>query len=158
MVDPTSPPDTPDATTLSSKACWELIRDQPYGRLAVVGVDGADIFPINALVDHGTVVFRTAAGAKLDAIANDPRVAFEVDGYDATSRTAWSVIIRGTARRVTDVHEGVDVVELGVTPWQHGPKPEFVRLEPTSVAGRRFERTDREEWSIGDVHRTTAID
>ncbi|MEO6571600.1 MAG: pyridoxamine 5'-phosphate oxidase family protein, partial [Ilumatobacteraceae bacterium] len=80
MIDVTPPIDGPDGTSLSTSDCWALLRDQPYGRLAVVGVDGPDIFPVNALVDHGSLVFRTDAGAKLTALDAEPRVAYEVDG------------------------------------------------------------------------------
>lgn len=137
--------------------CWALLRNEAYGRLAVIGEDGPDIFPINARVDHGTVVFRTATGSKLSAIHEEPRVAFEVDGYDDVRGTAWSVVIRGTANEVTDQYEGLEVVELGVTPWQRGLKPVFVRIVPTTVSGRRFERT-RIDPSTPDAQRTTSVD
>jgi uncharacterized protein len=40
--------------------------------------DGPQIFHINYVVDHGTVVFRTAAGTKLAGAAQRD-VAFEAD-------------------------------------------------------------------------------
>lgn len=152
--DPAEPKPTDDS--LSARECWELLRDQAFGRIAVVGDDGPEIFPVNVLVDHGTLVFRTGSGTKLDAIRIEPRVAFEVDGFDAGR--AWSVIIRGTARVVTDTYEAIDVVEIGVTPWQAGPKPEFVRIEPTTITGRRFQRAAPESWSVPTDHRTTSVD
>ncbi len=145
--------DAPDAG-LTVRECWELLRDEAYGRIAVIGDDGPEIYPINAVVDHGTVVFRTASGAKLAALRADPRVAFEVDGHDADS--AWSVMIRGRARLVTSLYEGIDVVGLGVTPWQHGPKPEYVRIEPDVVSGRRFDRAAADDSD--PIQRTTAVD
>lgn len=60
--------------------------------MAVATDDAADIFPINFVVDHGTVVFRTAAGTKLLAALGNRAVALEVDGFDAGARTAWSVV------------------------------------------------------------------
>lgn len=147
-----------DESVLSTRECWELMRAEEYGRLAVTDDDGPDIYPINATIDHATLVFRTAAGRKVDAIRADPRVAFEVDGYDRVRRTAWSVVVRGVAAEVTDRHDAVDAVELGVTPWQHGPKPAFIRITPTSVTGRRFQRVDRAEWRVDGVpeHRSPA--
>ena len=139
---------------MTVRECWELLRSEAYGRLAVIGDDGPEIFPINAVVDHGSVVFRTASGAKLESLQADPRVAFEVDGHDHES--AWSVMMRGRARIVTSNYEGIDVAGLGVTPWQSGPKPEFVRIEPVVVTGRRFDRVAADDSSA--VHRTTAVD
>ncbi len=157
MVDSTGRPG--DGSVLSVRECWELMRAEEYGRLAVSTDDGPDIYPINAFIDHATLVFRTAEGTKLDAIRADNRVAFEVDGYDPTRRTAWSVVIRGIADEVTDHHDAVEAVELGVTPWQHGPKPAFIRITPLSVGGRRFERVDRAEWRVeGIQHRPSPND
>jgi len=128
---------------LSDRECWERLRSEPYGRLAVVGPDGPVIYPINAIVDHATVVFRTTEGSKIEAIRADPRVAFEVDGWNATTGTAWSVGITGVAREIVEVIDGASVAELDVTPWQAGPKPIFVRITPDSVAGQEFARTGR---------------
>lgn len=131
-----------DAPTseLSERECWGRLRAEAYGRLAVIGPDGPMIYPVNAIVDHGSIVFRTNEGEKLDSIRADPRVSFEVDGLEPSGATAWSVIVRGTATEVTRMHEGLDVTELGVTPWQAGAKPSFVRIEPTSISGRTFRR------------------
>jgi nitroimidazol reductase NimA-like FMN-containing flavoprotein (pyridoxamine 5'-phosphate oxidase superfamily) len=123
---------------LAVRQCWELLRSCEVGRLAVV-VDGVpDIFPINHVVDHGSIVFRTAPGTKLSAIA-EGMVAFEVDGGDADE--VWSVVVKGRARRVEEPYEIIDATELPLYPWQQGPKPIFVRVEATEVTGRRFRPT-----------------
>lgn len=140
-----------DDSALSTRECWELLRAEEYGRLAVTDDEGPVIYPINATIDHATLVFRTAEGAKVDAIRADPRVAFEIDGYDPDRETAWSVVIRGTAAEITGRLEAIDAVELGVTPWQHGPKPAFIRITPSSVTGRRFRRVDRDEWRVAGL-------
>lgn len=128
------------ADEFSERECWEKLRNEAYGRLAVIGEDGPAIYPINVIVDHATVVFRTTAGTKVDAIRADPRVAFEVDGWDDDDGTAWSVAIMGSAKEIVRMQDAVPAAELGVTPWQAGPKPIFVRITPTSVSGRHFRR------------------
>ncbi len=67
---------------LDPSQCWALVREADVGRLAVSVANRPDIFPINFIVDHGTVVFRTAEGTKLAAAVLGTSVAFEVDGYD----------------------------------------------------------------------------
>lgn len=120
---------------LSASECWALVRSVPVGRLAV-SVDGSpDIFPVNHLVDHGTIVLRTGPGTKLSAADRQP-VAFEVDGYDAEHAQTWSVVIKGRARSVDRLHEIVDALQLPIFPWQDGPKPSFLRIEPDSITGR----------------------
>ncbi len=96
-----------------------------------------DIFPVNFVVDHGTVVFRTAAGTKL-AAARTEDVAFEVDGYDAETAQAWSVVLKGHASEVWEVDESIRALRLPLFPWQPDRKPRFVRIEATSITGRRF--------------------
>ncbi len=136
--------DADDATTsdLSERECWERLRAEAYGRLAVIGADGPFIYPINAIVDHGSIVFRTNEGYKLDSMRADPRVAFEVDGWNRADAVAWSVIVTGTAKEITGLHEGLDVTELGVTPWQAGSKPTFIRVVPSAISGRTFRRVE----------------
>lgn len=72
------------ALALSTSQSWELLREAVVGRLAVLLDAQPDIFPINYLVDHGSIVFRTAEGTKLLAAVNR-KVAFEVDSYDQVS-------------------------------------------------------------------------
>src|SRR4051794_39359108 len=56
-----------DVRRLTVDACWALLRAADIGRLAVVVGDRPEIFPVNFVVDHGTVVIRTAPGTKLAA-------------------------------------------------------------------------------------------
>lgn len=122
---------------LAEHESWHLLREVAVGRLAVV-VDGEpDVFPVNHVVDHGTLVFRTGQGTKLAAAAGQP-VAFEVDGYDPVSGEAWSVVVKGRAREVSQMYDVLDALQLPGFAWHSEPKPHLVRIEPTSVTGRRF--------------------
>jgi len=125
---------------LSASDSWALLRQARVGRLALI-VDGhPDIFPVNHLVDHGTVVFRTAAGTKF-AEAVGHTVAFEVDGYDLRTASAWSVVVKGTAQEVIRLYDVMDVFELPLFPWHSAPKAHFIRIQPDSITGRLFEVT-----------------
>jgi nitroimidazol reductase NimA-like FMN-containing flavoprotein (pyridoxamine 5'-phosphate oxidase superfamily) len=130
-------------TVLDAHECWDLLRQQEVGRLAVSIAGHPDIFPINYLVDHGDVVFRTAEGTKLAASVLGTAVAFEIDGYDAAVGDAWSVVVKGRAREVQAIQEVFDAVELPLFPWHASPKHRFVRIEPDEVTGRRFHVVDR---------------
>jgi len=125
---------------LSAADSWALLRHAVVGRLAVVVDERPEIFPVNHLVDRGSLVFRTAAGTKL-AGAVGRWVAFEVDGYDLETVSAWSVVVKGTAREVNRLYDVLDVFELPLFPWHSSPKPHFIRIEPDSITGRRFEVT-----------------
>jgi len=126
------------AEELTTSQAWSLVRESVVGRLAVLRDDGPDLFPVNFAVDHGTVVIRTAGGAKYEAAHHAP-VAFEVDGYDVERGRAWSVVLRGKAMEVVDTDEVIDLMTMPLLPWHRGVKPHLLRLVPSTVTGRRFE-------------------
>jgi nitroimidazol reductase NimA-like FMN-containing flavoprotein (pyridoxamine 5'-phosphate oxidase superfamily) len=128
---------------LDQHDCWELLRSAEVGRLAVSILERPDIFPVNHVVDHGRIVFRTAAGTKLAGAVLGLAVAFEVDGYDADAGEAWSVVVKGRARELEAMQDVVDALDLPLFPWSAGGKPRFVRIDPDSVTGRRFHVIDR---------------
>ena len=134
--------DTPakdPATTqeLSAAQCWTMLRSTAVGRVAVVHDRRPDIFPVNFAVDHGTLVFRTGSGT-LFRSADGAFVAVEVDGYDTTDATAWSVVVRGVAHEVYELEDAIAALALPLFPWHEGAKPRIMRVHPDSVSGRRF--------------------
>ena len=135
------------ADEIAEHESWSLLREA-VGRLAVVVDDAPDVFPLNHVVDHGTLVFRTTEGTKLSA-AVGRQVAFEIDGYDSGSGEAWSVVVKGRACEVKELHDALEVLGLPLFPWHAAPKPRFVRIEPTSVTGRRFHAAGHGVAGIG---------
>ena len=128
---------------LSQSECWDLLRREVVGRLAVAVANLPDIFPINYIVDHGSIVFRSAPGTKLAAAVLGRGVAFEIDGYDTIDTTAWSVVVKGLARRIENVMDYIEADDLPLFPWHTAPKPDIVRIEPEIVTGRRFHAVTR---------------
>ena len=116
------------------------------GRLALSLDDSPDMFPINFIVDHGSIVFRTGQGSKLSTILANPQVAFEVDGYDPDGPEAWSVVIKGRAAEVKNLHAWIQCAELPLFPWHGAPKGHFIRIEPQSTTGRQFSVVDSAAW------------
>jgi nitroimidazol reductase NimA-like FMN-containing flavoprotein (pyridoxamine 5'-phosphate oxidase superfamily) len=133
-------------TTLAAHVCWALLRDSEVGRLAVVVDARPDIFPVNFVVDRGTLVVRTGPGTKLAAAVDGTSVAFEVDGYDPAAGEAWSVVVKGRVELVRTVQQAVDTVGLPLFPWHAAPKPCFVRIVADEVTGRRFGVVDPRHW------------
>jgi hypothetical protein len=123
---------------LDGSQCWALLRSVEVGRLAISIMNRPDIFPINYIVDHGSVVFRTAEGTKLAGAVLNQAVAFEVDGYDRASGDAWSVVIKGPAVEIEHMDELFDAMDLPLFPWHTAPKHRFVRIAPEALTGRRF--------------------
>jgi len=136
-----------DGTTwvehLTLDECWERIAATPVGRIGVLVDSAPEIYPVNHAVDGHSVVFRTERGQKIRGLDRSPSVCFEVDGYDAHERTGWSVLVKGRARQVTSVEEERRLLGLDLRYWGVGPKPLWVRLEPTDVTGRRIHPADQ---------------
>ena len=123
---------------LSAEECWDLLRGEPVGRLAVAVAGEVDIFPINYVVHEGALVFKTAEGSKLAALAANSRVSFEIDGYSADSGEAWSVVMKGLAQSLQRFSDIYSAEELPLFPWNASPKQWFVRVTPREMTGRRF--------------------
>lgn len=133
----------PPTRTLTEDECWQHIAEAPLGRIAAAAAGEIDIFPVNHAVDsHGadarTIVFRTSAGTKLLELTIHEGVAFEVDGY--TDTDAFSVVVKGTAEEFDRRGEVEAAERLGITPWAPEEKTRWVRITPTEVSGRTFQR------------------
>jgi hypothetical protein len=123
---------------LDEATCWELMSGVEVGRLAVAAVGELDIFPVNYVVDDGTVVFRTAEGTKLVELVVAGQVAFEADGRDDETGTAWSVVVKGEADLLDRFDDIYRAQNLHIVPWSGQVKERFVRIQPNRVTGRRF--------------------
>jgi uncharacterized protein len=131
-------PDGGGVEVLDRQECWALLARSEIGRLAVAAAGEIDIFPLNFIVDDGTLVFRTAEGTKLVEVVLAGRVAFEVDGYEPEFGRAWSVVVKGSAElldRWADIYHAQD---LPLFPWNATPKERYVRIVPDRLTGRRF--------------------
>jgi nitroimidazol reductase NimA-like FMN-containing flavoprotein (pyridoxamine 5'-phosphate oxidase superfamily) len=123
---------------LTDEQCWERLARHQLGRLVTHMGDVLDIFPVNYVVDERTLLFRTAEGTKLFEITVSSEVLFEVDDY--TDAEAWSVVVRGSARRLETFAEVERADGSGLSPWIPTVKYNYVRIEPSSLTGRAFAR------------------
>ena len=137
----------PQDAKLTFDQCWELLAASVVGRLALI-VDGhPEIFPVNFVIEHRSIVFRTAAGTKLWQTGKETPAAFEIDGYDADSQEAWSVVARGTTVIVDSDVEQAAADALGLEPWEPGEKSHYIRLSLQVLTGRRFKVAAPHIWS-----------
>ncbi|HEY6533441.1 MAG TPA: pyridoxamine 5'-phosphate oxidase family protein [Acidimicrobiales bacterium] len=125
---------------LTVEECWELVRRAPVGRVGFVEHGQPTILPVNhGLLGH-RVVIRTARGALLhEALMNRP-IAFEVDGFDAETRTGWSVLVQGLAE---PLRTDVEPAEMGLDAWADAiSRDDLVVLLPEEISGRRIVREE----------------
>ncbi len=124
---------------LSRDECLRLLASDEVGRLAVVSAGAAVILPVNYALDGEAVVIRTDPGTKL---SDGPRAraSFEIDHFDRTERTGWSVVATGRLEEVTPYQSAVyaRIRALALAPWADGDKAHWLRLVPDHITGRRI--------------------
>ena len=125
-----------DVEVLSKDECMSLLTAAPVGRLGVSVDGGVDIFPVNFMVTDLLIYIRSAPGSKLVNITNSSSVAFEIDG--SRGRTHWSVVVQGTADRMSFDSEIRKSGVLELSTMTSSAKWNYVRIAPFSISGRRF--------------------
>ena len=131
---------------LDDEQSWKLLDATKHGRLVVSVAGEPDIFPVNYLTSDRKIYLRTAPGNKLAQLTINSRVLFETDGV--LSDEAWSVVLRGTARVLTNSSELAAVEELGLKSWVPTLKDFYVEIVPTSLSGRHFQLGEQPERVI----------
>lgn len=130
---------------LSPSECHARLETRIVGRVVFVDVRGPVALPVNYVLDHEDIVFRTEAWSSILATTSAGHVGFEVDDIDEHERVGWSVLASGAVARVEDPSDLQHVTWLGPTPWArgiHGPRDRYLRLSVTQLTGREVVRGD----------------
>ena len=97
----------PVFTALTDEECRAVLSRNHVGRVAFLSDGVVDIEPVHYASTNSWIFIRSAEGAKLEAFAHCPYVAFEVDEIDAPFD--WrSVVAHGTVYVMADDTIGVD--------------------------------------------------
>lgn len=138
MADIVRPTDHTGLEVLDLDECLAKLVEVPVGRLAF-HLDGElTILPVVHTVDGVDVCFRTTGDSKIQAAVDRDPVAFEVDQFDASTRTGWSVVVQGTALVVDDESDVRRLDQAARAPWvppHQGPST-WVRVRTQSITGR----------------------
>ena len=134
-MDATSAPDA-SVTELTADESWALLSGVSLGRLVTTVGGWTEIFPVNFVVQHKTLLFRTAEGTKLLTSVLNEHVVFEADDHNVAE--GWSVVVRGTAHALSGAAEIEEARHAGLYPWVATQKLRFVRITPATLTGRQF--------------------
>lgn len=124
--------------TLTAPDCWKLLSLSTVGRVGIVVGGAPEIYPVNFVVDHASVIFRTAPGTKLAGLTRNPSVCFEADGLVVEDHAGWSVLVKGNAVELRDPDELRRAAELPLRPWAVVEAEHWVRIVADEVTGRRI--------------------
>lgn len=122
-------------TKLKKDECWDLLRDNTFGRIAYHLRGRSRITPINYSVDGERIVFRTAEGSKFFALKVEDNVALQIDHVGEDS--AWSVVAHGPVREITDDAD-VESATINLRPLIRTTKQHVFAIDVDKVRGRRF--------------------
>ena len=134
---------------LDLTTCLARLASRPVGRVAMFDRGGVVILPVNHVVDGMTIGFRTTTGTKLFHAIHGSEVGFEVDDFDAETRTGWSVLAQGTAALASDA-EAVRLDQLALRPWTSGAQ-RWVVIHPHEISGRELAPTSARSNEITSV-------
>jgi hypothetical protein len=141
-TDHRGPTDHRGLIVMTHEECERMLEVRTIGRVAVVTAGEPLVLPVLYSYVGGAIVFRTAAGEKLDAVWQKAPAAFEIDGWDTPTRTGWSVLVRGTVEAVTDQDEIAELENLGLEEWVRSEQPtSWVRIRSVEITGRRIAET-----------------
>ena len=117
----------------------ELLQFHAYvGRIGFVAEGRPLILPVNYLADDDSIVFCTEPGTKLSAISGGAAVVFEVDDSRPLYHAGWSVVVKGTAREITDESQLDELRRGPLHSWATRSSEHWVRLSIDEVTGRRI--------------------
>lgn len=124
-------------STLSETECRARLKTHSIGRVGWDTAEGPQILPVTYALRDGAIVFRTAPYGSLSELRSARKVAFEVDEFDVTTRTGWSVLVRGWAKAATDPEQLVALwTEQDPVPWAPGLRSLFITISPEVLTGR----------------------
>ncbi|KIE25931.1 hypothetical protein LK08_16000 [Streptomyces sp. MUSC 125] len=126
---------------LDREECLSLLATLPMGRVGFTQRALPVIRPVNHLVtDDGDIVIRTHARAALLTSASVSEVVvYEADEIDPGTRIGWSVMVTGTASRVTEP-QALSRYHAELRPWVHKEMEHVVLIRGELVTGYRLVR------------------
>jgi hypothetical protein len=136
---PSDEPERGQLTRLDREQCLERLQSHSLGRLAYVARAGVpDVVPVNYRLLGDQLLIRSGPGPKLQAAERRERVAVEVDELDAETRTGWSVVVVGRARRMTTREQHALPPDEQPAPWVAGCRSGLIVVQLDRVDGRQL--------------------
>lgn len=143
MTEAAPTPRSPSGVELmSAEDCVRFLGGTTtVGRLGFRSSRGQQLLPVNFVFRHDRVYFTTSPDSVLAELADGcDDVAFEIDYPDRLMQHGWSVLVKGTTRRVSP--DDVDLSPRAPRPWAPGARDILVELTPEQITGRRIRNPD----------------
>lgn len=120
---------------LDAGECRELLRVGSVARIAFQRDGRLELLPVNYVYDTDIIVVRTNEDSPVVSIV-DRDFVLEADHHDDTYQVGWSVLVRGTASRMSD-EELAEYEGRVPRSWAGGDDPVHLAIVPHELTGRR---------------------
>jgi nitroimidazol reductase NimA-like FMN-containing flavoprotein (pyridoxamine 5'-phosphate oxidase superfamily) len=121
---------------LSFADCERHLAAHKAGRVGLNAPTGPQILPVTYTYYASKIVFRTSPYGVLSSLERHTRVAFEIDDIDEERETGWSVLVLGSAERITQEYTLTSLWSNGPVPWASGTRNLFIAITPDKISGR----------------------
>jgi uncharacterized protein len=135
---------------LTRGECLSLLADGVIGRVIFTDHALPTVQPVNFVLDGEEIIFRTANGSKLAAAARNAVVAFQLDEFDTTARSGWTVLGVGEAYEVVDPARLAELADLQPDPWVREHDAHTLSIPLTIITGRRLTADDGNDLASTD--------
>jgi len=123
---------------LSADECIQLLAHHSYlGRVGFVRDGKPFVLPVNYVFDEGSIVVRTNEGTAISTF-DEELVAFEVDDALPMRHSGWSILVHGTAHRVSDEATLKRLRHGPLRSWAWSSADCWIRIPIEAIAGRRI--------------------
>jgi uncharacterized protein len=135
---PVTPRSPSGVEIMSPEDCVRfLVGTTTVGRLAFRSSRGQQLLPVNFVFRSERVYFTTSPDSILAELAEGcDDVAFEIDYPDRLMQHGWSVLVKGTTKKVSPTD--VDLSPKAPRPWAPGVRDILIELTPDEITGRRI--------------------
>jgi len=145
---------------VSRAEAMRLLASVDYGRVVFTMDALPAIRPVNHLVDEGRIIIRTRLTRAISTVVTSADsggvvIAYEADDFDSRSRSGWSIVVTGWARRITDP-EQVSRYERLLQPWVNHADT-VLAIEPQTVSGVLINLSSSDEPGDCDGGRRNAV-
>ncbi|MHA6794282.1 pyridoxamine 5'-phosphate oxidase family protein [Pseudonocardia bannensis] len=130
--------ETAELVELDRGTCLRLLAHGVVGRVVFTDAALPAAQPVNYVLDGEEILFRTAGGTKLAAVARRAVVAFQADAIDPGAHIGWSVLGIGEAYEVTDTDRLADLAARLPAPWAPGRTAHTIAIPLSKLTGRRL--------------------
>ena len=150
--------DDRELDVLGRDECLALLAAARIGRIAYTEGALPAVQPVFFALADGEIVIPTHGDSKVARASRGAVVAFEVDDFDAETRTGWNVTVVGPSRVIDDARDVRRLDGLGARPWAPGDDRCYVGVRIGVVGGRRVRRTAAAPGGASPVSRgSTAL-